>query len=245
MNGKVSLVLALIVAFAASAVVLNAYVPENGIISDEEAETLIAKHFILNAPTYAFDGIDGTLRVVETMSLESWPVQYIVVLSFESSHAGYGDRTGEVLAQVVTTHVATVKVVNGEVVQAIIDDIWNELDQRDHCFNEDVGQDTIISPENAVTRVVDFIAQRHEPNEVACFLRWSVEDLTPKGMLGSSTQRFTGDGWTITVSWQVVQFPVYSVEAQYDGATAFQWEGTVDHDGDVVEVEFAEGYSVN
>ncbi len=122
MNGKVSLVLALIVAFAASAVVLNAYVPENGLISDEEAETLIAKHFILNAPTYAFDGIDGTLRVVETMSLESWPVQYIVVLSFESSHAGYGDRTDEALAQVVTTHVATVKIVNGEVVQAVIDD---------------------------------------------------------------------------------------------------------------------------
>jgi ribosomal protein S12 len=239
MNGKVSLVLALIVAFAASAVVLNAYVPENGIISDEEAETLIAQHFILNAPTYAFDGIDGTLRVVETMSLESWPVQYIVVLSFESSHAGYGDRTGEVLAQVVTTHVATVKVVNGEVVQAIIDDIWNELDQRDHCFIDDGGLDTIISPETAVNKVVNFIARNHEGlDEVAVASSWSVEDLTPQGMVGSSTQRFTGVGWTITVSWSVVQFPVYNVEAEYDGSTAFQWEGTVDHRGNVDELRF-------
>jgi ribosomal protein S12 len=239
MNGKVSLVLALIVAFAASAVVLNAYVPENGIISDEEAETLIAQHFILNAPTYAFDGIDGTLRVVETMSLESWPVQYIVVLSFESSHAGYGDRTGEVLAQVVTTHVATVKVVNGEVVQAIIDDIWNELDQRDHCFIDDGGLDTIISPETAVNKVVNFIARNHEGlDEVAVASSWSVEDLTPQGMVGSSTQRFTGVGWTITVSWSVVQFPVYNVEAEYDGATGFLWEGMVDHRGGVDELRF-------
>ena len=238
MNGKLSLVLALIIAFAASAVVLNAYDPGNGIISDEEAALQIAKHFILNAPTYAFDGIDGTLLLIQTTSLESWPVQYIVIFSFESSHAGYGDRSGEVLAQVVTTHVATMKVVNGEVVQAIIDDIWNELDQRDHCFNEDMGQDTIISPENAVNRVVDFIAREHELNEVACFLRWNVEDLTPQGMLGSSAQMFTGDGWMITVSWQVVQFPVYSVEAEYDGATGFLWEGTVDHRGGVEERGF-------
>lgn len=238
MNGKMSLVLALVVAFAASAVVLNAYDPGNGIISDEEAALQIAKHFILNAPTYAFDGIDGTLLLIQTTSLESWPVQYVVIFSFESSHAGYGDRTGEVLAQVVTTHVVTVKVVNGEVVQAVIDDIWNELDQRDHCFIEDVGQNTIISPETAVNRVVNFIARNHELDEVAVSSRWSVEDLTPENWLGSSNQRFTGAGWTITVSWSVVQFPVYNVEAEYDGATAFQWEGTVDHQGGVDELNF-------
>jgi hypothetical protein len=238
MNGKMSLVLALLVAFAASAVVLNAYDPGNGIISDEEAALQIAKYFILNAPTYAFDGVDGTLLLIQTTSLESWPVQYVVILSFESSHAGYGDRSGEMVAQVVTTHVATVKVVNGEVVQAVIDDIWNELDQRDHCFNDDVPQDTIISPETAVNKAVNFIARSHELNEVAISSRWSVEELTLQGMVGSSTQRFTGGGWTITVSWSVVRFPVYSVEAEYDGATAFQWEGKVDHRGGVEELGF-------
>ena len=238
MNGKMSLLLALLVAFAASAVVLNAYDPGNGIISDEEAALQIAKHFIMNAPTYAFDGVDGTLLLIQTTSLESWPVQYVVIFSFESSHAGYGDRSGEMVAQVVTTHVATVKVVNGEVVQAVIDDIWNELDQRDHCFNDDVPQDTIISPETAVNKAVNFIARSHELNEVAVSLRWSVEDLTLRGLVGSSTQRFTGGGWTITVSWSVVRFPVYSVEAEYDGATAFQWEGKVDHRGGVEELGF-------
>ncbi len=239
MNGKMSLVLALLVAFAASAVVLNAYDPGNGIISDEEAALQIAKHFIMNAPTYAFDGIDGTLLLIQTTSLESWPVQYVVLLSFESSHTGYGDRSGEMVAQVVTTHVATVKVVNGEVVQAVVDDIWNELDQRDHCFSDDVPQDTIISPESAVNAAVRFITMNHDGlGEVAVVSNWGVEDLTPENWLGASARRFTGGGWTITVSWSVVRFPVYSVEAEYDGATAFHWEGTVDHRGGVEKLGF-------
>jgi len=238
MNGKMSILLALVVAFAASAVVFNAYDPGNGIISDEEAALQIAKHFIMNAPTYAFDGIDGTLLLIETTSLESWPVQYIVILSFESSHAGYGDRSSEVLAQVVTTHVAWVKVVNGEVVQAVIDETWDELDQREVGTVDDVPDDTIISPEDAVNRVVDFITREHELNEIACFARWGVEDLTPEGLLGSSTQRFTAGVWTITVSWQVVRFPVYTVEAEYDGTDAFQWRGTVDHQGGIDELGF-------
>jgi hypothetical protein len=120
MNNKLSLVLVLLVATAASAVMLNAYDPGKEIISDEEAAVLIAKHFIMNAPTYAFDGIDGTILFNQTISLESWPVQYIVILSFESRQAGYGDRTGEMLDQVITTHIATVEVVNGEVVHAVM-----------------------------------------------------------------------------------------------------------------------------
>ena len=143
-----SLALALIVAFAASAVVLNAYTPEIEIVSDDEAALLIARQFILNAQTYAFDGIDGTLRVLETMSLESWPVQYIVILSFESSHSGYGDRSDKVLDQIVTTHTATMKVVNGEVVQAVIDDAWDELHQLEISINPDLGSNGSISTDN-------------------------------------------------------------------------------------------------
>ncbi len=239
MNGKLSLVLALLTAFAASAIVLNAYDPGDGIISDEEAALQIAKHFILNAPTYAFDGVDGTFHVVETRSLESWPVQYVVVLSFESSHTGYGNRSDKVLAQVVTTHVATVKVVNGEVVQAVIDDAWDELLQRDTGIVDDLPQDTVISPESAVNAAVTFITRSHEGlGEVAVVSHWEMEDLTPEGMVGSSTQRFTGAGWTITVRWSVVLLPVYNVEAEYEGATSFLWEGMVDHRGGVDELRF-------
>jgi hypothetical protein len=205
------MVLALIVAFAASAVVLNAYDPGNGIISDEEAAVQISKHFVMNAPTYAFDSIDGTLLLIQTTSLESWPVQHVVMLSFVSSHAGYGNRSGEVLVQMVTTHIAWVKVVNGEVVQAVIDETWDELKQRKIGTVDDLPNDTVISPEDVVNRVMDFITREHELNEIACFNRWDVEDLTPEGMLGSTTQRFIAGVWTMNVSWQVVRLPVYNL----------------------------------
>jgi hypothetical protein len=145
MNGKTSFVLALIVAFAASAVALYAYDPGNEIVSDDEAAVQIAKEFILNAPTYAFDGIDGTLQVLETMALESWPVQYIVILSFDCVHAGYGDRSDTDLRDARTTHIATVKVVNGEVVLAVIDGVWDELHQHDHIIDPDLGNNGTVS----------------------------------------------------------------------------------------------------
>ena len=232
------MVLALIVAFAASAVVLNAYDPGDGIISDEEAAIQIAKHFILNAPTYAFDGIDGTLQLIQTTSLESWPVQHVVMLSFESSNAGYGNRSGEVLAQVVTTHMAWVKVVEGKVIQAVLDEKWDELNQRETGTVDDVPDGTILSPEDAVSRVIDFIIREHELMEIACFMNYNLEDITPQGTVGSTTKRFNGAPWTITISWQLVQFPVYKVEAEYDGSTAFQWRGTVDHQGSIEELGF-------
>jgi hypothetical protein len=238
MNSKLSLVFALLIAFGASVLVLNAYDPGSGIISDEDAAVQIAKHFIMNAPTYSYDGIDGSILFIQTTCLESWPVQYVVKLSFMSSHTGYGDRSNEMLAQVVTTHIAWVKVVNGEVVQAVLDEVWDELEQKEIGKDNDVDNKTIISPENAVNRVIDFIARRHELNEIVCFMRWEVEDLTPERMVGSSTQRFTGAGWTITVSWQVVQFPIYNVEAEYDSTIAFRWEGSLDHLGNIEEISY-------
>ena len=160
-------------------------------------------------------------------------------MSFKSSNAGYGDRSGEAFAQVVTTHVATVKVVNGGVVQAVIDDAWDELEQRETGIADDLPQDTVISPESAVNAAVPYITMNHDGlGEVAVVSHWEVEDLTPTGIVGSSTQRFTGARWTITVRWSVMSIPVYNVETEYNGAKAFLWEGNVDHRGGVYELSF-------
>jgi hypothetical protein len=49
---------------------------------------------------------------------------------FMSSQAGYGDRSGEAPAQVITQHTIVVRVAGGEVTSAIIDGIWDEMYQR-------------------------------------------------------------------------------------------------------------------
>ena len=87
----------------------------------------IAKEFILNAPTFKFDGISKTFKVVKVNILESYPLQYLVTMTFDCAHSGFGDRTGKILLQVITSHTAVVKVVSGNVTSAVIDDFWDEL----------------------------------------------------------------------------------------------------------------------
>jgi hypothetical protein len=105
--------------------------PSDGGIDDPDERAIeIAKQFVIEAPTFKFDGILDTITVLDVQILESYPVQYVVTITFDSKHAGYGDRTGQQLAQVITPHHAVIKVVTGEVVSAILDGQWNELDQK-------------------------------------------------------------------------------------------------------------------
>jgi hypothetical protein len=108
---------------------LNQRVNNSG---DEESKAIqAAKDFILMAPTFRFDGITDSVKIGDVIILESYPIQYIVVINFESTHSGYGDREDQVLAQVITPHKAVVKLVNNEVIQAVIDGQWDELGQEE------------------------------------------------------------------------------------------------------------------
>jgi hypothetical protein len=90
----------------------------------------IALNFIRDAPTFSFDGIATTLRVVDDVDLKSNPVQHLVTLTFTCLHSGYGDRTGKPTLQVLTPHTAMITVVEGKVTSAVLDDRWNELNQE-------------------------------------------------------------------------------------------------------------------
>jgi outer membrane murein-binding lipoprotein Lpp len=96
-------------------------------ITEEEARQ-IAEDFVRNSPTFAFDGIEDTLQLGETLYPDienAWQF----VFQFESRHAGYGDRTGQMLAEVITPHEAIITVERGQVVSAIMDEQWNMLTQ--------------------------------------------------------------------------------------------------------------------
>ena len=90
----------------------------------------LARDFIIQAPTFGFDGIPETFNVTKVSILESFPLQYDITIYFGSRHAGYGDRTGQVLAQVITPHTAVVRVIEDEVVSAILDGQWDEVNQE-------------------------------------------------------------------------------------------------------------------
>jgi len=192
--------------------------------TSEEAER-IALEFLRHSPTFAFDGIEGSVKVLDIMAMESYPVQYAVTIAFECRQAGYGDRTGQVLAQVITPHEIRVVVSAGEVRSAVIDGEWDELNQRDMASG-------LVTPESARDAAIRYIVEKYpELADLAVPSEWKFTDLTPEGMLGASTYRYMGLNWNVTIRFMVVLEPVYTVTVEHSGDTEFTWEGTVDGSG--------------
>ena len=87
----------------------------------------IAQDFLEAEATFKFDGMKETLKLTETKALSDG---YEFVFEFQSSHAGYGDRTDMVLAQVITPHQARIVVQQSQVVSAVMDGNWDMLKQQ-------------------------------------------------------------------------------------------------------------------
>ncbi|MBN1693387.1 MAG: hypothetical protein JW845_07525 [Dehalococcoidales bacterium] len=81
-----------------------------------------------NSPTYKYDGIPETLKLSDTVPMDN-RIQY--VFEFDCRHPGYGDRTGQVLAQVIEHHVVMIIMENEQIVSAIIDARWDMIHQKD------------------------------------------------------------------------------------------------------------------
>ncbi len=103
-------------------------------MTEEESEK-IAREFVENSATFMFDGIEDTLELTETMVLRC-PYCWVFVYEFDCRHAGYGDRTEEMLAQVITHHKAMISVIQNEVTSAIMDEQWDMIRQEMPGINE-------------------------------------------------------------------------------------------------------------
>jgi len=89
-----------------------------------------AENFVKNSPTFTFDGMADTLKLIDTLRARC-PYCWVFVFEFDSAHAGYGDRTGQVVAQVITHHRASIAVEQMKVASAVIDDEWDMLLQKE------------------------------------------------------------------------------------------------------------------
>lgn len=99
--------------------------------NSSELAVNIAQNFLFHASTFKFDGLPESVVVEGIILIESNPSQYVVTISFDSAHSGYGNRSEQVLAQVITKHTAIITVVNDNVGSASIDDLWNEITQEE------------------------------------------------------------------------------------------------------------------
>ena len=126
MNMKIALLALLIATIIISAASAIAGISPYSLPQEEEAAKKAMK-FVLNSPTYRFDGSKIKLEsVMETQTKGC----YKALVDFVSSKSGYGDRTDEMLLQVITNHRAEVTVCNGEIVSAVLDGEWDMIKQE-------------------------------------------------------------------------------------------------------------------
>lgn len=90
----------------------------------------IAENFVKSSPTFAFDGIEESLAVKDMFVLESFPEQHVITIVFDSLHGGYGNRTDQMMTQAITPHTIVVTVVDGNITSAIMDETWDEINQK-------------------------------------------------------------------------------------------------------------------
>jgi hypothetical protein len=194
-----------------------------------EAEEL-AMYWLKKAPTFRFDGIEGTMRIDNSVILESYPEKYLITIVFDCAHSGYGDRSDLILAQVITEHTAVIVVSSGEVQSAVIDGEWDELNQREKFTSE------LLPPEEVINIVIEYLKENYpEASTLRLDDSWNINETTPEGLLGQSIIEYSGNGWKITVTHPVVWKPTYTVNVEQP-ATGFTWKGTVDQSGTLNEL---------
>jgi len=88
-----------------------------------------AERFLKDSPTFVFDGIESSLKLSEVLypDIEN---AWTFVFEFECRQAGYGDRSGQVLLQVITPHEAMITIEQGAVKTALLDSRWDMKTQQ-------------------------------------------------------------------------------------------------------------------
>ena len=95
-----------------------------------EGSQAIAEEFVRNSPTFQYDGMEDTLMLTDTLTMRC-PFCWTFIFEFDSRAAGYGNRTGQMLAQVITHHQVLIAVDRHEIQSALMDDKWDMLTQKE------------------------------------------------------------------------------------------------------------------
>ena len=105
-------------------------IPDDLIYDQEQSRQLVEMWIKNSSPTYTFDGMNLVFQESLELDLEDCQNCYQFVYDFESRQAGYGDRSEEMLAQVITPHTVVVTVEDGEITGAVIDETYDDLNQE-------------------------------------------------------------------------------------------------------------------
>jgi spore germination protein GerM len=133
-----------------------------------------------NSPTYTFDGAD--LNLVSEKELADGE-KYQFTFSFVSSAAGYGDRSDQMAAQVITRHTIEVVVEDMQVVSAVTDGVYDEMagEMIDEASPKDEPASETLTVEVYFVQVIDgeetMVPVEREIPYTAATARAAIEEL--------------------------------------------------------------------
>jgi len=104
-------------------------------MSEEESQEM-AEELLKNSPSFTFDGVGHTLKLINTLTARC-PYCWAFIYEFDSLHAGYGDRTGQGRAEEITSRRVVITVEQLEIMSAMMDDRWDMLRR---CIVDEHGQ---------------------------------------------------------------------------------------------------------
>ena len=193
---------------------------------EETHET--ALEWLRAAPTFSYDGVEESLilnasRTEATISMPTLDTatgenkRYILFIGFECRHPGYGDRTGLMLAQVLTPHMAIITVEDNQVISAVIDETWDELHQVPVEVREQ------LPPEKILEITINHLSENYPEAENLTTTEWTATDITPEINVKEAVMKYTGDSWTITIRSPTPAEPNFLIDAE--NTTGFEWSG--------------------
>ena len=97
---------------------------KNPTTCSKEQASAAAFSLIKNSPTFSFDGIKDSIRQVKADSPDNG-VTWGLFYTFKTAHPGHGDRSDQVLAQVVTEHAAQIILKKCKISSAVCDNTWD------------------------------------------------------------------------------------------------------------------------
>lgn len=106
----------------------STYFP-NG-ITENDSEKIIdfTRQFIINGPTFSYDGIPDSLEI-KIVSADESDSKFLLEGKFKTLHTGYGNRENLDLPEDITLHTIIVSIVDEKIISAVIDNQWDELNQ--------------------------------------------------------------------------------------------------------------------
>jgi hypothetical protein len=89
-----------------------------------------------------------------------------------------------------------------------------------------IGERFVLTPYQARDRAIEHLLVTEPSIGIPQEAIWDAERVTPEGLVGHETIRYTHGNWQIDVDYPVIPYPDYEITVR-DSETGFTWQGTI------------------